>query len=81
MTTAFFISAQYPFQQTKVDQSAFWVPPRCLNISHISLRFLRFSWSEFLQKALPEALERAAVEDVRFREGLPLRALSSLGEQ
>ncbi|CAL1147985.1 unnamed protein product [Cladocopium goreaui] len=43
--------------------------------------YQKFSWSEFLQKALPEALERAALEDVRFREGLPLRALSALGEQ
>ena len=42
---------------------------------------VRFSWADFLQKALPEALERAAGADVRFREGLPLQAFSSLGEQ
>lgn len=52
---------------------------RCSNVS--AGRSPRFSWSEFLQKALPEALERATLEDVRFREGLPLRALSALGEQ
>ena len=42
---------------------------------------LRFSWADFLQKALPEALERASSTSPQFREGLPLRALSCLGEQ
>jgi len=42
--------------------------------------YQRMNWAEFLSKALPAAVERAATKDARFRAGLPLRCLQSLGE-
>ncbi|CAK8989267.1 Ribosomal oxygenase 1 (Bifunctional lysine-specific demethylase and histidyl-hydroxylase NO66) (Histone lysine demethylase NO66) [Durusdinium trenchii] len=45
--------------------------------------YQRHSWADFLEKALPEALARASQQpgDSLFREGLPLRCWSYLGEQ
>ncbi|CAJ1380148.1 unnamed protein product [Effrenium voratum] len=43
--------------------------------------YQKFSWADFMQKVLPTALDQAAASEPRFREGLPLRCLSWLGEQ
>lgn len=42
--------------------------------------YQRTCWADFLGRALPSALERAAAAEARYRAGLPLRYLSFLGE-
>eukprot|EP00927_Polykrikos_kofoidii_P039259 TRINITY_DN33681_c0_g1_i1.p1 TRINITY_DN33681_c0_g1~~TRINITY_DN33681_c0_g1_i1.p1 ORF type:complete len:682 (+),score=80.45 TRINITY_DN33681_c0_g1_i1:88-2046(+) len=42
--------------------------------------YQRTSWADFLGRALPSMLELAAAKDARYRSGLPLRFMNSLGE-
>lgn len=47
---------------------------------HVTLSvYQKNSWFDLLEKVLPQALERAAVNDTRFREGLPLNYLTYVG--
>ncbi|XP_071567713.1 ribosomal oxygenase 1 [Temnothorax nylanderi] len=47
---------------------------------HITLSvYQKNSWVDLLEKALPQALQRAAENDSRFREGLPLNYLKYVG--
>ncbi|CAE7587568.1 RIOX1 [Symbiodinium natans] len=43
--------------------------------------YQRFCWADFLEKALPAALEAAVAAESRYRRGLPLRCLGTLGCQ
>lgn len=47
---------------------------------HVTLSvYQKNSWCDFLEKVLPQALNRAAENDSRFREGLPLNYLTYVG--
>lgn len=47
---------------------------------HVTLSvYQKNSWCDFLEKMLPQALKRAAENDIRFREGLPLDYLTYVG--
>lgn len=47
---------------------------------HVTLSvYQKNSWCDFLEKLLPQALQQAAENDCRFREGLPLNHFTYVG--